>query len=81
MATYIVINKHRPQDCEPMDAGLEHLSERLRGQPFYCSCPYGEHAFYMILEGATSEEVVGDLPSEWQPGTRAMPLEVFQLPG
>jgi hypothetical protein len=35
----------------------------------------------MIVEGGTAEDVVRGLPSEWQPGTRAVPLEIFTLPG
>jgi hypothetical protein len=80
MGTYIVINRHRPEDCLPMDEGIGRISPRLSGQTFYCSCPYGEHGFYMILEGPSSEDVIGDLPSEWRPGTRAVPLELFRLP-
>lgn len=77
---YIVINKHAPEECEPMDAGLDHLPEHLKGKAFYCTCPGGEHGFYMILEGESSEAVVQGLPPEWRPGTRALPLETFRLP-
>ena len=80
MGTYIVVNKHRAEECLPMDAGIGRISPRLRGQTFYCSCPYGEHGFYMILEGSSAEDVIGDLPGEWRPGTRAIPLELFRLP-
>lgn len=77
---YIVLNKHAPEDCEPMDAGIEKIGPHLKGRDFYCTCPFGEHAFYMILEGESSESVIAGLPPEWRPGTRAIPLEVFKLP-
>jgi hypothetical protein len=35
----------------------------------------------MILEGDSSEPVIAGLPPEWRPGRRAVPAEVFELPG
>lgn len=82
MATYLIINQHRPEECEPMEAGMDHLPEHLRGQNFYCTCPYGKHGFYMILEGESAEQVISGLPPELKMGdTRADQLEVFTLPG
>lgn len=63
-----------------MDAGIERVGEHLTGKDFYCTCPGGEHGFYMLLEGESSDEVIRGLPSEWQPGTRALPVEGFRLP-
>jgi hypothetical protein len=64
-----------------MDAGIEKIGPHLEGRDFYCTCPFGEHAFYMILEGDSSESVIAGLPVEWRPGTRAVPLEIFNLGG
>jgi hypothetical protein len=50
------------------------------GNQLYCSCPFGEHGFYMILEASSSEEVISALPAEWRRGTRAVPCEAFRLP-
>jgi hypothetical protein len=77
---YIVINRHAPEDCEPMDAGIEKIGPHLKGRYFFCTCTFGEHAFYMILEGNSSESVISGLPPEWRPWTRAVPLEIFKLP-
>lgn len=79
--TYIVINKHSSEECEPMDAGIEKVGDHLKGREFLCTCPFGEHAFYMILEGDSSDDVINGLPPEWRPGTRAIGLETFRLPG
>jgi hypothetical protein len=82
MPTYLIINEHRAEDCEPMEAGMDRLPEHLRGQDFYCTCPYGKHGFYMILEGESSEAAAGGLPPELLMGSaRAGQLEVFKLPG
>ena len=81
MATYLVINEHAPEGCEPMEGGLDHIPEHLKGKDFYCTCPFGKHGFYMILEGDSSDQVVQGLPSELLIGsTRVEQLEVFRLP-
>jgi hypothetical protein len=59
---------------------MNHLPDHLQGKDFYCICPCGEHGFYMILEGESSDAVVKGLPPEWRPGTWALPLEIFRPP-
>lgn len=78
--TYMVTNRHSPEDCQRMDAGINRVRDHLKGQTFYCSCPFGEHGFLMILEANSSEEVIEGLPPEWRRGTRAVPLETFKIP-
>ena len=63
-----------------MDAGIEKIGPHLKDRDFYCTCPFGEHAFYMVLEDDSSELVIAGLPPEWGSGTRAVPLEIFKLP-
>jgi hypothetical protein len=79
--TYMLVNRHTPEQCEAMDAAVGAVGERLRGRDFYCTCPFGEHGFYLILEDQSSEAAIEALPPGWRPGTRAIPLEVFKLPG
>ena len=78
---YLVVNRHDPEACEPMEAALTHLPVHLKGAQLLCSCPYGQHGYYMTLEGESSEAVIQGLPPEMRPGTRAVPVEVFTLPG
>ena len=81
MATCMAINEHTPEECEPMEAGLDRIPEHLRGKDFYCTCPFGKHGYYMIVDGETSELVVDGLPPELLTGTtRVERLEVFRLP-
>ena len=80
MARYIVINSHRPEQCEGMEADADHLPAALKGADFYCTCPFGEHAYYMFLEGGSSEEVLSLLPPSFRDGkTRAVPYDVWKL--
>lgn len=79
MQKYIVVNRHAPEECEPMEAGLRHVPPQLNGADFYCTCPEGPHAFYLIVRGETAESVIGGLPQEWRRGSEAYPVEVFPL--
>ena len=76
---YIVVNRHDAEACEPMEAALTHLPDHLKGHELLCPCPYGEHGFYMVLEGESSEAVIEGLPPEMRLGTRAVPVEIFNL--
>ena len=75
----MVINQHLPEECEPMEADFADLPERLVGQDFYCTCPAGEHAFYMFVEGSTAEDVVGLFTGITRKNSRAVPVDVFKL--
>jgi hypothetical protein len=79
MQRYFVINSHSAEECEPMEVAMDRLPAHLEGQEFICTCPEGPHAFYMILEGDTAEEVIAGLPREWRAGTEAYPVEIFRL--
>jgi hypothetical protein len=81
VALYMVLNSHAPEQCEQMEpAEGEKLPQALEGRDFYCTCPAGEHAYYMFVQGDTAEEVIGVLPPSLKLGkTRAVPVEVWQL--
>ena len=81
MARYMLINHHAPEECEGMEADTDRLSPALRGADFYCTCPFGEHGYYMFLEGESSEEVLALIPPSLRGGgtTRAVQYEVWQL--
>jgi hypothetical protein len=79
LALYMVINEHLPEECEPMEADFTDLPERLVGQDFYCTCPAGEHAFYMFVEGSSAEDVLGLFRGITRKKSRAVPVDIFPL--
>lgn len=79
MPQYMVVNRHPAEECEPMEAHLARLPTRLRGKDLLCTCPYGVHGFFMVLEGETGEDVIRGLPSEWRKGSQAFQIEIFPL--
>jgi hypothetical protein len=79
MGSYIVVNSHAPEDCEPMEAPMSRLPAHLKDKDFICTCPEGPHAFYLLLEGETAEQVIEGLPQEWRKGSTAYPAEIIPL--
>ena len=82
MALFMVLNSHPPEVCEAMeeDASEDRLPKALKGKQFYCTCPGGEHNYYMFLEGNSSEEIMTTLPPSLKLGkTRAVPVDVWAL--
>jgi hypothetical protein len=78
---YLLINSHTPEECEGMEVDADKLPPVLRGADFYCTCPFGEHGYYLFLEGDSSEEVMALVPPSLRGGgkTRAVQYEVWQL--
>jgi hypothetical protein len=77
---YLVVNSHTPEQCEQMEVDSDKLGAELRGKDFYCTCPAGEHAFYMFVDGDTAEQVLGFFPPSFKMGkTRALPVETMHL--
>ncbi len=80
MARYLVLNTHSPEQCEQMEVDSDKLGAELRGKEFHCTCPAGEHAYYMFVDGDTAEQVLGYFPASFKLGrTRALPVETMQL--
>jgi hypothetical protein len=80
MPRYLVLNTHSPEQCEQMEVDSDKLGAELRGKDFYCTCPAGEHAYYMFVDGDTAEQVLGYYPPSFKLGrTQALPVETMQL--
>lgn len=79
MGSYFIVNQHAPEECEPMEAPMDRLPVHLHGREFICTCPEGPHAFYLLVEGNTAEQVIKALPSEWRRGSAAYPAEIIKL--
>lgn len=80
MPLFMVLNTHDSEVCEAMEEDAGSLQPPVKGSDFYCTCPHGEHAYYMFLEGETAEEVLGHLPPSLKLGkTRAIGVDVWPL--
>jgi hypothetical protein len=85
MATFMVINRHRPEECEGIfKAGEEAmkagLNPALKGVTSYCPCPFGEHASWTAVEASSAEEVLSYLWPVEREHSRVIQVEAMTLP-
>jgi hypothetical protein len=79
--TYLIINTHEPEQCEPMEADMDRIPDQLKGKDFYCTCPHGQHGYYLFVDAESSDQAIETLPPSLRIGdTRAQALEVLRLP-
>ena len=77
MAQFIVINKHKAEECGSLMALLEKPPAQLKGSTLYCTCGAGEHAGYLVAESATPETLRGALPPAFRRGSTVLPVDVI----
>ena len=79
--TYLIINTHAPDQCEPMEADMDRLPDELKGKDFYCTCPHGIHGYYLFVDAESSDKAIEHLPPSLRLGdTRAQAIELIRLP-
>jgi hypothetical protein len=77
---YIIVNKHAPEQCASMEEGLAHLPDLLKGREFLCTCPFGDHGYFIVVEGDSAEDILKAMPESMRLGsTRALALEIYKL--
>ena len=80
MTSFWISNTHDAGECEAINEALGHVPPALSGTQLHCTCPAGEHAYFMIVEGETPESVLASLPQEFHIGsTRALSVESVTL--
>jgi hypothetical protein len=84
MANIIVINKHEPEECEAIfkaadEAMKEGLHPKLHGLMSYCSCPFGEHASWTVVDAPSAEEALTYLWPLEREHSRAVEVESMQI--
>lgn len=74
MATIILQNTHRPEECEGLNE--ETLSTpwpvAWKGSVFFCTCPGGQHGGVFAVEADTVDEALALLPPKFRAGTRGV---------
>lgn len=53
------------------------MPQSWQGHEFFCTCPTGDHGGYVIVEAASEEEVLAELPPMFKTGTRVINGVVF----
>ncbi|MCA1832921.1 MAG: hypothetical protein ABR548_00510 [Actinomycetota bacterium] len=83
MAMFMIINRHRPEECEAGFKAYEEVKDKLnpaiKGATYYCPCPFGEHASWTPVEASSAEEALGYLWPEEREHSRAIQVETIQI--
>lgn len=81
MATYIVWNEHRAEECDAlMDEAIANpLPRSLDGTPMLCTCPSGTHAGFFSVEAGSEAEALALLPPKFRAGARSYAGQVMTI--
>lgn len=78
MATYILHNRHRADECQALEEEVP-WPESLAGIEMLCTCPSGEHGGILAVEAANADEALARLTPRFRLGTRAYEGDVFVI--
>lgn len=83
MATYILQNSHRAEECEALgqEAQAQPAPTSLKGTPFLCTCPSGTHGGIFYVEAQSEAEALAMVGPKWRAGARAYLGEVWEIGG
>lgn len=81
MATYILQNTHRPEECEALgqEAQENPAPISLKGTQFLCTCPGGLHGAVFAVEARSEAEALAIVGPKFRAGTRAYVGEIFEF--
>ncbi|HEY3005717.1 MAG TPA: hypothetical protein VGJ44_25450 [Kribbellaceae bacterium] len=81
MATYIMQNTHRPEDCQALgeEALAYPLPASLKGQPFLCTCPSGTHGGVFAVQADDEADALALVGPKFRAGTRAWLGEIYDI--
>ncbi|MEX0991443.1 MAG: hypothetical protein WD004_04140 [Actinomycetota bacterium] len=69
MARFWVSNSHEDGQCGEMMTLLGRAPEELKGTEVWCTCPSGQHEWFMIAEGNDTDSLLESLPDELRIGS------------
>jgi hypothetical protein len=82
MATYVLeCGEHTDAECEAMSKELEEYGTPniLKGRDFFCSCPFGHHAGWAIVEASSRDAVLSDLAPKFRAHVQVHEIETMQF--
>jgi hypothetical protein len=81
MATYILQNTHRPEECESLAEEAQALPAPLsmKGTPLLCTCPSGAHGAVFTVQADSEAEALAMVGPKFRAGTRAYLGEIFEF--
>jgi hypothetical protein len=55
----MITSDHTADECKDIEDELDKvgIAEAIKGYDFHCSCPYGHHGGWVVVEADTAEAV------------------------
>jgi hypothetical protein len=79
MFRYLLHHEHEAQDCGVVFAAFKGKQSPLRHRPTLASCAFGGHAIWWVVDAASEEQALEQLPfylAERATATRVSPVEI-----
>ena len=79
MATFMLTCEHPAEVCEALFQEQQQLGtpDVYKGRDFLCSCPFGEHNGWVVVEGETGEAILASLPPLFRSHAKARQIETM----
>jgi hypothetical protein len=81
MATYMLICEHPAEDCERISKEQQDLGTPMvmKDRDFFCSCPYGVHNGWVVVEGDNSDSILTSLPPLLRSHAKVLEIEIVRF--
>jgi hypothetical protein len=81
MANFMLICEHPAEDCEPISREQQDLGTpvAIKDRDFFCSCPYGVHNGWVVVEGDDSESILASLPPLFRSHAQVLQIETVRF--
>jgi hypothetical protein len=84
MAQFMVINTHKPEECEEIfkageEAQAAGFHPAIIGVVSFCSCPYGEHGSWTTVEASSADEALSYLWPVERAHSRAVQVDAMTI--
>lgn len=81
MAKFMLVCEHEANDCEAISEEFEELGVPAiyRGVEASCSCPFGVHGGWAVVEAQSEEDALASLGPVNKSHTKAYQVEMVQF--
>jgi hypothetical protein len=80
MSRFLLHHRHEPQECGVAFAAWKGHDSPLRGQETFGTCRAGGHEIWWLVDAASTDEALGQLPYFLGQRTTAAEISAIAIP-